>query len=955
MKAASTVNPQITAAQLELADFITTPTVPDDEELSSLINLDDIASVLARLSAIDWAFTESKTGYLSHDIHPYPAKFIPQIPRTLIRLLSLRGERVWDPFGGSGTTALEAILMGRCALSTDVNPIAKVIGEAKTVTLTKEQDDLIADFIEQLSLLSKNSARLESELNLHHEDYYLYIPAIPNLEEWFHANAVKELAYLRWRIDSLIFPQAIALANAALSKTILRASYQDGETRYARKPREVKTGSVIHLYIDNLSAALSKVRQLGPLLRFREAEFRTIDLRTAAVTSRADNPHALTRNSVDLVVTSPPYPNTTDYHLYHRFRLFWLGYDPRSLAHKEIGSHLRHQKEGSGFDAYLEEMTCCLSRIIEVLRPGRYAVLVVGDGVFGGQVYRSVEHIKQAAEELGFEVVGIIDRHIHTTKRSFISAARRLKSESLLVLRKSNSEVKLSLIGPPYKLWPYEDILRKREVEALIGPQVIHRKARNLEINASALVLDKIRRLTFTHGFLAPEISRECTWQAVLENGDTAIEKSQKKDPKYATHGIHAYKGKFYPQLAKSLFNLAQLEPGQTVLDPFCGSGTVLLESYLNGLRGFGTDINILAVKIARVKTEILDVDPYLRDRILSRFQDRLENCDASEKWVSMFSETSRAELLSWFPVTVLAKLGWLFHQIEQVSEPCVREFLEVIVSSIVRDVSQQDPKDLRIRRREQPIEDAPVFELFKRRLAELRGRLLHFSERVNGSPHLLIPARAVEGDCRDTHVFQRNQIGPGSIDAVVTSPPYATALPYIDTDRLSLLLLFGLNSKERSVLENTLIGSREISKRKKNDIDALIDGSDFACIRSETAVSLIKEVRRRNLKSDAGFRRQNMAALLYLYFRDMSLVMSNLNPVLKGGASAFFVIGNNRTIAGGKEVHITSGKVLQEIGTSIGWELADVIPITVTTEARRHSKNSITENEIVWFRKRPT
>jgi tRNA G10 N-methylase Trm11 len=949
---ATMMNSKLAAAQLKLADFINAPVIQAEEELPNLEVLDDLDWVTTRLNNIDWAFTESKTGYLSHDIHPYPAKFIPQIPRNLIKLLSLRGERVWDPFGGSGTTALEAILMGRCALSTDVNPIAKVIGEAKTLTLTKEQDDLLSDFIEQLSLLAKNSAGLEGELTAHQEDYSLFIPPVPNLTDWFHPNAVRELAYLRWRIDSLVFPQAATLAITAFSKSILRASYQDEETRYARKPREVKIGFVIQLYANNLSGALSKVRQLGPLLRFREAEFRTIDLRVATVKKKDNDSTALAKNSVDLVVTSPPYPNTTDYHLYHRFRLFWLDYDPRDLAHKEIGSHLRHQKEGSGFDDYLKEMSLCLSRIMEVLRPGRYAVLVVGDGVFGGQVYSSVDHIKQTAQELGFEAVTIIDRHLHTTKRSFITAARRLKTESLLVLRKPNREVKLSLIGPPYKLWPYEDILRKREVEALIGPASIQRKARNLEIAASALAIDKVRRLTFTHGFLASEISRECTWQAVLENGDTAIEKAQKKDPKYATHGIHAYKGKFYPQLAKSLFNLAQLEPEQTVLDPFCGSGTVLLESYLNGLRGFGTDINILAVKIARVKTEILDVDPYLRDRTLSLFQDRLEHCDASESWISKFSESSHAELLSWFPRAVLGKLGWLFYQIEQVSEPCVREFLEVIVSSIVRDISQQDPKDLRIRRREKPIEDAPVFEIFKRRLAELRGRLLHFSERVNSSPHLLIPARAVEGDCRDAHVFQRNQVTPGSINAVVTSPPYATALPYIDTDRLSLLLLFGLNSKERSVLESVLIGSREISKKKKDSYDALIDGEDFSGIYSDTAKFIIKEVRQRNVKSETGFRRQNMASLLYLYFRDMSLAMNNVSHLLRDGASAFFVIGDTRTTAGDKEIHITSGKALQEIGTSLGWSVEDIIPITVTTENRLHSKNSITKNEIIWFRK---
>lgn len=378
----------------------------------------------------------------------------------------------------------------------------------------------------------------------------------------------------------------------------------------------------------------------------------------------------------------------------------------------------------------------------------------------------------------------------------------------------------------------------------------------------------------------------------------------------------------------------------------------MLLECYLNGFEGFGIDLNVLAVKVARVKTQILNVDPYLRDRFLSRFEDRLESMEASREWHSVFSRHVKEELLSWFPGPVLAKLGWLLHAIEQVSEPRIREFLEVITSSIVRDVSQQDPRDLRIRRRAEPLADAPVYELFKERLHEQRIRLQHFSERSKYAPLPFHPATATLGDCRHASMFAENGIEKGSVDAIITSPPYATALPYIDTDRLSILLLFGMNSKDRAALEASLIGSREITKRKKGGVDERIDMGEFAGIRSSTARTIVEEVRQRNKGADVGFRRDNAAALLYLYFQDMSIVMQNLDPLLRSGGAAFFVIGDNRTTAGGKEVKIASGRALQEIGTAIGWELVDVIPITVTTENRLHAKNSITENEIVRFRK---
>src|SRR5437868_1752638 len=70
------------------------PRYDGDTHLKSLAELGDAEGVLARLQAIDWSFTDEDTSYLSHDIHPYPAKFIPQIPRHLITNLSLRGEAI---------------------------------------------------------------------------------------------------------------------------------------------------------------------------------------------------------------------------------------------------------------------------------------------------------------------------------------------------------------------------------------------------------------------------------------------------------------------------------------------------------------------------------------------------------------------------------------------------------------------------------------------------------------------------------------------------------------------------------------------------------------------------------------------------------------------------------------------------------------------------------------------
>lgn len=921
------------------ADFLAEPieTPQDPPNLESLADADE---VLRRLKKLDWAFSDDDTTYLSHDIHPYPSKFIPQIPRNLIARLSLPGETVWDPFGGSGTTALESVLLGRQAISSDLNPLAEVIGKAKLLTPTKEDDDFLTSLVEELFIVTASKDSVSEALKWF-APLAQFAPDIPNCDEWFHPNAVAELSYLRARIKTFQSEKCQRLASVCLSKIILKSSFQDSETRYVRCQKEFPPGKVIRLFAGALESSLKKVRYLGTFLRFREAQFLTADLRQGDVVKPG---------SVDLIVTSPPYANANDYHLYHRFRLFWLGFDPRKLAKKEIGSHLRHQKEQSGIREYLDEMEQCLGHMMHGLRPGRFAVMVVGDSLFAGKLFHTARLLGERAERVGFELIGEIQRDLPKHRRSFITTARRLRSERLLVLRKPLEEVTVRIYPPPYKLWPYEAEIRKLEIRHLLGVRPQTNLGNVLTARISPLQIDKLRLLTFSRSFAAPTIHEEPTWQAILENGD-AKTTSARKDPKYVTHGIHAYKGKFYPQLARSLFNLAGLSIGQRVLDPFCGSGTVPLEAYLNGLEGFGFDMNPLAVKIAKAKTAILLVDPYLRDRLLALFQQRVAGLKPSSE-LDVFPQTAIEEIESWFPTKVISKLAALLRAIRETPDVRVKEYLEVLLSNIVRDVSQQDPQDLRIRRRDKPILDAPVFELFLAHLAEQRGRLSEFASRSNKAPCNFREAHIWQKDSRDALNFSLPEITKASVDAVVTSPPYATALPYIDTDRLSILLLCGVRSAERSLIEESLTGSREIRNGERRELEASIEQAKLDDLPSLTARAIVTKVHRLNKSADVGFRRKNMAALLLRYFADMTKVFLNLDACLKPRASAFFVIGDNVTTAGGQEVIIKSADVLTETAEDLGWKILERIPITVTTENRRHAKHSITENDIIWCEK---
>ncbi|HSW41274.1 MAG TPA: DNA methyltransferase [Patescibacteria group bacterium] len=933
------------------------------------------------LAAQKWAFTDEDTRFLTHDLHPYPAKFIPQIPAALIAALSMRGDVVCDPFGGSATTAVEAVRLGRRAVSLDANPLGQLIGRVKTGFMSRgartQLDQLLAAV--EGHLLDPGSMAAEAPDALRGR-YSTYVPDIPHIDKWFSPHAVAELALVRHLIERVTEGVAHDAAQLALSRIMIRVSNQDSETRYVAVPKAIGSGFVLRAYIESLRSVSRRLENAALDLQFADARFMTADTRSQLT-------DLLGANSVDLIVTSPPYPNATDYHLYHRFRLYWLGFDPGELAKVEIGSHLRHQRNDTGFAEYREDMAVALGGFARVLQPGRYAALVVGDALFKGEIFSTSDAICEAARKVGLDVVGTIERPIHSTRRSFAKPARRARAEQLVVLQRPNRPVSVRLIPPAYRMWHFEEQLRTLEIESLTGstsPSWVRQPDHPVDPsvgffpiptaadevggpgNRSSKValatlpivvqiaqpgLWHVRRLTFTRDFeIGSEGRQQPTWQRVLENGDS--DPARRKDPKYVTHGLHPFKGKFYPQLAKALLNISGAPVGGVLLDPFCGSGTTLLEGMLNGFGAFGCDFNPLAAKISRAKTSILTVPRETADLSLRALMERVAQQGAVPEGMEQFASGTQDELRNWFAEPVLYKLNWLLGQIRLLGNGAVVDYLEVVVSSLVRDVSNQEPTDLRIRRRKEPLADAPVLQIFHGLLAQHQARLRKYWSVAGRQPGSVIAPRVLEGDSRQFETMAALGLGPATVDCVVTSPPYATALPYIDTDRLSLLAILGLQSGVRSELEQTLTGSREIKNRARLALEQeLLDPSAMSRL-PKGVVLAIRGIYRANAAGEVGFRRANVAALLWRYFTDMKANLEQVARVMKPGSRAFYVVGDSRTNAGGEWVSIETCRSLSAIAETVSLRPAEAIPIDVTTERYQHMKNAITLNQVIVLEK---
>lgn len=507
--------------------------------------------------------------------------------------------------------------------------------------------------------------------------------------------------------------------------------------------------------------------------------------------------------------------------------------------------------------------------------------------------------------------------------------------------------MKLTLRFPKYSQFPYERRLATLELQELIGGRwKIQGDSVKLEAPKSVSP-DRLARLTY-FSKVEFETRRIVTpIQALLEasaEGLSAPGELRRQSTRYSAHGIHEYKGKFNPQIVRAIANLARLEPKMTVWDPFCGSGTVLLESAHQGFGAWGTDRNPLAVEISNAKIDAIRASPKtlasVRSLIQSEIVDRNERATQTKRDSRINKLPSLEYLRCWFPTSVLHQIALILEVIDEIAPTSLRRLFRVFLSDILRNVSWQDPGDLRIRRRKDPKDDYPAVELFHEaidrgvsRIVAARSQLGRPTERQH----------AILADSGDRSSLKR--IGRSKIDCVIASPPYATALPYIDTQRLSLAVLGLATAREIRRLEAELIGSRELTRSIRDELESrLADCRELPSSVVKACRTLLRAV---DHDSD-GFRRQNTPCLVYRYLLHMSKVMTNCFASLRSGGTLAFVVGPSRTTLGGDEFRIDTPELLGHIGEHVGFERAQLLSLDAYGRFGMHSRNSIREEKLL-------
>lgn len=451
------------------------------------------------------------------------------------------------------------------------------------------------------------------------------------------------------------------------------------------------------------------------------------------------------------------------------------------------------------------------------------------------------------------------------------------------------------------------------------------------------------------------QIRSEATLARARPNAaDRALHTARKssepaKSPKrrclrYATHGLHEYRGKFFPQLVRALMNIAQLPRDAVVLDPMCGSGTTLVEASLSGRTGFGLDMNPLSVFISDVKCRALSLAP---DELTSAYAQLKKDLPAAPACgmpaqTALRPDGDLAYLERWFAPQTLVELNRIETAIRRLPGATLRDFYRVCLSNILRGVSWQKNDDLRIRREEKTLARGEACARF---LAEAgrstRVVAAFLSERKSAATG----THAVqEADAR--RAAETLPELAGRLDAVITSPPYATALPYLDTDRLSLIYLGLLPRREHRARDLRMVGNREVTERRRQEHWEFYQANRAQLPRDTQR--LIERIDRLNKTEAAGFRRRNLPALLAKYFFDMREVLTGMAALLRPGGAMFLVVGNNRTTAGGELVEIRTANHLGQIASRLGFRKTGDMAMDMLVSRDIFRKNAVPSERIL-------
>lgn len=354
---------------------------------------------------------------------------------------------------------------------------------------------------------------------------------------------------------------------------------------------------------------------------------------------------------------------------------------------------------------------------------------------------------------------------------------------------------------------------------------------------------------------------------------------------KQNTHCYHNYPAMMIPQVADRLIYLYG-KNAKTLFDPYCGTGTSLVEANIRGIEAIGTDLNPIARLIAETKTTIIDLQ--ILDLYLKEFNDFSFSLNFGIEKSDNIVLADFKNIDFWFKKETKEKLSVIKNFINNIKDKRVKNFFLVAFSETVRDSSLTRNSEFKLYRMPQKQRDKfspDVFGIINSKLARNRMGLKEFISRKKTK---------TKTDIYDFNSSESiDKIDKNSIDIVVTSPPYGDSKTTVAYGQFSRLSNQWLDFDNASQIDNILMGG------KLKNI-------------SKTGIDIIDETVEKIVHKD-----EKRAKDVYSFYEDYHKSIANVSSVIKRNGYACYVVGNRRV----KDTTLPTSEITKSLFQKYGFK----------------------------------
>ena len=401
----------------------------------------------------------------------------------------------------------------------------------------------------------------------------------------------------------------------------------------------------------------------------------------------------------------------------------------------------------------------------------------------------------------------------------------------------------------------------------------------------------------------------------------------------YATHWIHWYPAKMFHRIPSVFLDTVPVPDHSTIFDPFCGSGTVLLEASLRGHDAVGLDINPLAQLISKVK--VTPIDPQVLEDQLPVLLSRAKR--------SRSTPQPHSVLDAWLSPPARAGLHRVSVAIAELTDLSARAFFLVAMTSTVRRLSAADPAiPPLVRLREDRAKSAGT--RYRKALQHSRSITTSsvysaFLGAATANIRRMSELYALQCELGSTRLAQpgahaaSTRLPSSSIDAIITSPPYCGAQKYVRSMKLELLLS-GCPESDLRTIDRRTLGTEAVPTRR-TPIDDLLTGDHYVD-------DLLKEIHSAN---------PIRARMASDYSRYLSTFAEECRRILRPGGHLLVTLGRS-TLAG---TLFPTDRILHRFARAAGLEsvatLIDRIPSRGLLTQRHSTAGRMDHEYIAWLR----